>query len=265
VQSTSSGRPSGLEVAPDIEAAFHDWSVHEAAEDDVRLLAVSDAVAALGASKRRRVLHYWLDLPLEEIAGVLGLPVGTSPRASPAPRTSSVPYSRSIMSSEDDLDRILRDGWKRLPEPDGEATRRARERVLGVAPRRRRRRARIAALVGTALAVAVGTGETARWSRLTSPPRRLWGSASSPTRLVRAAGGDTVAVRSTGGHDGGRTCRCPDDVNGQGSAPYSTPLTLPPRESSSSRRSSRPKVSSCPRYHARTLLLRIADATLHRY
>ena len=23
------------------------------------------------------VLHYWLDLPLEEIAGVLGLPIGT--------------------------------------------------------------------------------------------------------------------------------------------------------------------------------------------
>ena len=23
------------------------------------------------------VLHYWLDLPLEEIAGMLGLPVGT--------------------------------------------------------------------------------------------------------------------------------------------------------------------------------------------
>jgi RNA polymerase sigma-70 factor (ECF subfamily) len=23
------------------------------------------------------VLHYWLDLPLDEIAGVLGLPVGT--------------------------------------------------------------------------------------------------------------------------------------------------------------------------------------------
>jgi len=23
------------------------------------------------------VLHYWLDLPVEEIAGILGLPVGT--------------------------------------------------------------------------------------------------------------------------------------------------------------------------------------------
>ena len=35
-------------------------------------------MAALGAAKRIVVvLHYWLDLPLEEIAGVLGLPIGT--------------------------------------------------------------------------------------------------------------------------------------------------------------------------------------------
>ena len=29
------------------------------------------------ASASSIVLHYWLDLPLEEIAGVLGLPIGT--------------------------------------------------------------------------------------------------------------------------------------------------------------------------------------------
>ena len=35
-------------------------------------------MAGLGASKRVVVvLHYWLDLPLEEVAGALGLPVGT--------------------------------------------------------------------------------------------------------------------------------------------------------------------------------------------
>ena len=45
----------------------------------MRLWAVTDAVAGLGASKRVVVvLHYWLDLPLEEVAaGMLGLPVGT--------------------------------------------------------------------------------------------------------------------------------------------------------------------------------------------
>jgi RNA polymerase sigma-70 factor, ECF subfamily len=57
---------------------FHTWSVGESAEKDLRHWAVSDAVAALGEGKRLViVLHYWLDLPLEEIAGMLGLPVGT--------------------------------------------------------------------------------------------------------------------------------------------------------------------------------------------
>lgn len=60
------------------EVEFHPWSVGEAADEDLRLWAVSDAVAALAEGKRLVVvLHYWLDLPLEEIAGVLGLPAGT--------------------------------------------------------------------------------------------------------------------------------------------------------------------------------------------
>ncbi len=60
------------------EATFYTWQVGESAEEDLRSWAVADAVAALGESKRLVVvLHYWLDLPLEEIAGVLGLPVGT--------------------------------------------------------------------------------------------------------------------------------------------------------------------------------------------
>jgi RNA polymerase sigma-70 factor (ECF subfamily) len=67
-----------LEVALDDETTFHAWSIGDTAEEDVRHWAVADAVAALGAGKRVViVLHYWLDLPLEEIAGVLGLPIGT--------------------------------------------------------------------------------------------------------------------------------------------------------------------------------------------
>ncbi len=60
------------------ETTLHTWEVGESAEEDLRSWAVADAVAALGETKRLViVLHYWLDLPLEEIAGVLGLPVGT--------------------------------------------------------------------------------------------------------------------------------------------------------------------------------------------
>ena len=67
-----------LEVVHDEESLYHAWSLSESAEDDLRRWAVADAVSTLGAAKRVViVLHYWLDLPLEEIAGVLGLPIGT--------------------------------------------------------------------------------------------------------------------------------------------------------------------------------------------
>jgi RNA polymerase sigma-70 factor (ECF subfamily) len=67
-----------VEVLHDEETTFHAWALGESPEDDLRQWAVADAVAALGAGKRVViVLHYWLDLPIDEIAGVLGLPVGT--------------------------------------------------------------------------------------------------------------------------------------------------------------------------------------------
>jgi RNA polymerase sigma-70 factor, ECF subfamily len=67
-----------VEVVSDEDVTFHAWSLGESADEDVRQWAVADAVAALGAGKRVVVvLHYWLDLPIDEIAGVLGLPVGT--------------------------------------------------------------------------------------------------------------------------------------------------------------------------------------------
>jgi RNA polymerase sigma-70 factor (ECF subfamily) len=66
------------EVLREEDLVLHGWTMGEAAADELRLWAVTDAVAALGAAKRAVVvLHYWLDLPIEEIAGILGLPVGT--------------------------------------------------------------------------------------------------------------------------------------------------------------------------------------------
>lgn len=71
-------RRKSVELVSDEQDAFHAWAVGDAAVDDLRLWAVTDAVAALPTGRRVIiVLHYWLDLPLEEIAGVLGLPVGT--------------------------------------------------------------------------------------------------------------------------------------------------------------------------------------------
>jgi len=71
-------RSRRLEVLHGEETTFHTWAVGESAEEDLRHWAIADAVAALGPGKRVVVvLHYWLDLPIEEIAGVLGLPVGT--------------------------------------------------------------------------------------------------------------------------------------------------------------------------------------------
>lgn len=59
-------------------ATFRAWTLGDAADEDMEMWAVAEAVAGLGMTKRMViVLRYWLDLPLEEIAGMLGLPIGT--------------------------------------------------------------------------------------------------------------------------------------------------------------------------------------------
>lgn len=71
-------RSNRLAVLGEEAATPHAWALGAEADGDVRLSAAAEAVAGLGARKRVVVvLHYWLDLPLDEIAGVLGLPVGT--------------------------------------------------------------------------------------------------------------------------------------------------------------------------------------------
>jgi RNA polymerase sigma factor (sigma-70 family) len=55
-----------------------EWETGGALEDREELGAVAEAVAALAPPKRMVVvLRYWLDLHVDEIAGVLGIPVGT--------------------------------------------------------------------------------------------------------------------------------------------------------------------------------------------
>jgi RNA polymerase sigma-70 factor (ECF subfamily) len=67
-----------FELLRDEQTTYHAWTVGESAEDELQNWAVADAVSGLGAGKRVVVvLHYWLDLPLDEIAGLLGIPVGT--------------------------------------------------------------------------------------------------------------------------------------------------------------------------------------------
>ena len=140
------------------------------------------------------------------------------------------------MSAEDDLERILRTGWKHLPEPDAKTTRRARARVVGVVPRQRRRRVRVAALVVTALVVAVGTGVSIGSliaSDVTAAegpvglgfvPEPGWFALQAPSRSPSDRPAVAMAANVPFAKD--------DVVNGlaePSSLPYSTLLALPPR------------------------------------
>jgi RNA polymerase sigma-70 factor, ECF subfamily len=70
-QLRQTGRTRPLDDDPSL---LEEWVTEE--RDDVRQVVV--AVAALSPAKRAVVaLRYWLELPFDEIAGVLGLPVGT--------------------------------------------------------------------------------------------------------------------------------------------------------------------------------------------
>jgi hypothetical protein len=144
--------------------------------------------------------------------------------------------SRSSVSSDHDLERLLREGWKNVPEPDSAVTRRARERAISAARPRPRRRTRTAALVGTTLAVAIGLG--IGFGSLVAPsgtasegpvglgfvPQPGWFALQAPSRSP--ADQPAVVMASN-------VQFAPDDiVNGlaePSALPYSTLLTLPPR------------------------------------
>lgn len=178
------------------------------------------------------------------------------------------------MSSEDELERILREGWERLPEPDGDATRRARERVVGVVPRdrrrRRRRTGRIAALLGVGLVVALGVG--VGLGALVAPsgtaardpiglgfvPRPGWSALQTAMRGTPDQPAVAMVANIPFADD--------DVVNGlaePSALPYSTLLTLPARGvvvvATFIAAEQQPWTST--RYPTRALPLRLRDAT----
>jgi len=177
------------------------------------------------------------------------------------------------MSADDDLERILREGWKRLPEPDGGVTRRARERALTAVPRarpRRRRTARVAALLGVGVVVALGLG--VGLGALVAPngtaardpiglgfvPRSGWFALQSAMRGTPDQPAVAMVANVPFAED--------DVVNGlaePSALPYSTLLTLPVRGvvvvATFIEAGQQPWTST--RYPPRTLPLRLRDAT----
>ena len=113
------------------------------------------AVRALAPARREViVLHYWLDLAVDEIAALLGLPFGTvASRLSRAWRTCA---SRSRANVSEDLERRLRDVPARVPSPDPAVTRRVRHRVLRPGAPHLRRRTPAGLLAAVLVGIAIG-------------------------------------------------------------------------------------------------------------
>jgi hypothetical protein len=178
------------------------------------------------------------------------------------------------VSSDRDLERLLREGWKNVPEPDGGATRAARRSALSAARRRPRRRVPIAALVGTAVVVAIalgvgiGTFVAPSGTAARGPiglgflPLPGWSALQTAAPGTPEQPAVAMAANVPFADD--------DIVNGlaePSALPYSTLLTLPPRgvvvvgmfiEAAG-------QPWSSTRYHDHGLPLRVQDATPIEY
>jgi len=174
------------------------------------------------------------------------------------------------VSGEEELERLLRAGRQSLPEPDTAVTAAARGRALRTI--RRRRRARVVALIGSTLVLAAAAGLGV--ATLVTPgvtaaegevgigflPEPGWSALQAPARSPVDQPAVTMAANVPFASE--------DVVNGlaePSALPYATLLRLPPRGivlvASFIATDEYPPGSLLPRYPVREQPLRIRDAT----
>jgi hypothetical protein len=175
------------------------------------------------------------------------------------------------MSSE--LERLLKKAAGRLPGPDADATRRARERAVGEVRRRRSwlsRRPRATLALATALAVTAGLGVglgllIAPSGSAAGGPPGLGFVPDSGWRVLQA-GADATPARPALAIASNVRLSPEDDVRGvrnSSGLPYATLLTLPPRGVVIVATFTVPDDTSetADRFPVRELPLRLRDAT----
>ena len=174
------------------------------------------------------------------------------------------------MSSESELERLLREGRATIPEPDAASTRRAHERVRAAIRRRRPRRLRVAALLGVAAVVAVGLG--VGLGALIAPSGTAasrpvgFGFMPEPGWQALQAAAPSMAGQPQVAMAANVPFAADDVVHGlaePSALPYSTLLSLPARGAVIVVTLTEPEPNQPPstRYPALELPLRIRDAT----
>jgi hypothetical protein len=136
------------------------------------------------------------------------------------------------MSSEDELERLLREARQTLPEPDDASTGRARAGALAASRGRRPRRIRVVAFLGTvaaALALAAGLALVAPTGTASRGPVEL-GFVPEPGWLTFQTGGENGEIFQTVAVASNVPLAAEDQVAGSADPsglPYETLLDLP--------------------------------------
>jgi hypothetical protein len=179
------------------------------------------------------------------------------------------------MSPDPELERLLREASKTLPEPDADATLRAHNWALAAVRLHRPRRYRVAALVGVmvvgALAIGVGLGALVASGTASSGPVGL-GFLPEPGWYALQAAAPMAPDQPLVAMAANVPFADEDVVRGlaePSGLPYSTLLTLPPRGAvivatfldAEPQPGSGLRLGTSSRYPARKLPFRIQDAT----